>query len=71
MNQDLGDHKTDHTNELAIANLAIQIGIYSCFNSNRYNSWIIAAVSYLVVWLLLGQHIRGTILGYDLANPYS
>ncbi|CAK1903091.1 hypothetical protein VCRA2123O159_260023 [Vibrio crassostreae] len=29
-NQYLEGHKTDHTNELAIANLAIQIGIYSC-----------------------------------------
>ncbi|UQN43758.1 hypothetical protein [Agarivorans sp. B2Z047] len=53
----LEGHKTDHNDALAIANSAIQIGIKY---SRRFLSRSVVS---------LGQHIRGTILGYGIANP--
>lgn len=65
-------HKTDHNDALAIANAAIQIGtkysqpkslkqqsMQSLESSSRFLSRSMAS---------LGQHIRGTILGYGIAN---
>lgn len=69
----LEGHKTDHNDALAIANAAIQIGIkysqpksleqqsmQSLESSRRFLSRNVVS---------LGQHIRGTILGYGIANP--
>ncbi|EOD77534.1 Mobile element protein [Grimontia indica] len=69
----LEGHKTDHNDALAIANAAIQIGIkfsrpksietqslQSLESSRRFLSRSVVS---------LGQHIRGTILGYGIANP--
>ncbi|MEZ8545948.1 IS110 family transposase [Vibrio cyclitrophicus] len=69
----LEGHKTDHNNALAIANAAIQIGIkysrpksleqqsmHSLETSRRFLSRSVVS---------LGLHIRGTILGYGIANP--
>lgn len=66
-------HKTDHNDALAIANAAIQIGIkysrpksleqqsmHSLESSRRFLSRSVVS---------LGQHIRGTMLGYGVANP--
>lgn len=69
----LEGHKTDHNDALAIANAAIQIGIkysrpksleqqsmHSLESSRRFLSRSVVS---------LGQHIRGTMLGYGVANP--
>lgn len=69
----LEGHKTDHNDALAIANAAIQIGIkysrpksldqqsmQSLENNRRFLSRTVVS---------LGLHIRGTILGYGIANP--
>ncbi|XNT03413.1 IS110 family transposase [Vibrio splendidus] len=69
----LEGHKTDHNDALAIANAAIQIGIkysrpksleqqsmHSLETSRRFLSRSVVS---------LGLHIRGTILGYGIANP--
>ncbi|BCL73810.1 hypothetical protein TUMSATVNIG1_57970 (plasmid) [Vibrio nigripulchritudo] len=69
----LEGHKTDHNDALAIANASIQIGIkysqpksleqqsmQSLESSRRFLSCSVVS---------LGQHIRGTILGYGIANP--
>lgn len=69
----LEGHKTDHNDALAIANSAIQIGIkysrpksleqqsmQSLESSRRFLSRSVVS---------LGQHIRGTLLGYGIANP--
>lgn len=69
----LEGHKTGHNDALAIANSAIQIGIkysrpeyleqqsrQSLESSRRFLSRSVVS---------LGQHIRGTLLGYGIANP--
>lgn len=69
----LEGHKTDHNDALAIANSVIHIGIkysrpksleqqamQSLESSRRFLSRSVVS---------LGQHIRGTILGYGIANP--
>lgn len=69
----LEGHKTDHNDALAIANSAAQIGIkysrpksieqqamQSLESSRRFLSRSVVS---------LGQHIRGTLLGYGIANP--
>lgn len=66
-------HKTDHNAALAIANAAIQIGIKYCRpksldqqsmqsleSSRRFLSRSVVS---------LGQHVRGTLIGYGIANP--
>ncbi|MCY9855666.1 IS110 family transposase [Vibrio mediterranei] len=69
----LEGHKTDHNDALAIVNAALQIGIkysqpksleqqsmQSLESSRRFLSRSVVS---------LGQHIRGTILSYGIANP--